>query len=793
MARLRARRAAMLGLFASTTLTTAAYAQDATPGILAATTAPISQNVGVGADIVVTAQRRSENIQRVPISLQALTPAILDAHQVQALDDYTKLLPSVSFQSLGPNQSQLFFRGITSGADGNVFGAQPTSGVYLDDVPVTTIGTLLDIHIYDVARLEALSGPQGTLFGANSLSGTLRIITNKPDPSALKGGYDLQLNKFGDGKAGGLAEGFVNVPLAQHMALRVVGFHQRDGGYIDNTYKSRTYQRQHTLEDGTVVSDPLTVNNASEVKKNFNTVETYGGRLALGIELDDNWTVTPSVTAQKQHGRGTFLYDPRSGDLKVHDFSPDYTRDKWYQAALTVQGKIKNWDVIYSGGYMSRRNEIAQDYSYYTVATDEYPDYTYFQTADGTAIDPSQRVRLTNGYTKQTHELRLSSPAGERFNVTTGLFYQRQRDHYQSAYAVPGVGTSLQAANYIGDDFYLDNAVRVDRDYAVFGQADFHIIPSVTLTGGIRGFKYRNTVVGFSGFAATVVDVGCGTYTPSCQSLDRKAKGSGETHKLSVAWQIDPQHMVYATYSTGFRPGGINRPVGYAPYDKDTLSNYEMGFKTTWFDHRLRLNGAFYYERWNGIQYGLTDPVGNVTSFVNAGDANVYGVELDGELRLGGFTFSATGTYNDAKLANAFCDTVEGIRRCDLGIAAPKGTRLPIQPKFKSTLTTRYDFDAGDLKPFVQVSMLHQSDSTNRLVTGEQDLLGNNPGFTTFDASGGLTLASGMSVQIFIQNMFDKRAQLSRNTFCSSSDCFANYRIYPLKPQLFGVKVGQRF
>lgn len=745
-------------------------------------------------DIVVTAQKRSESIQRVPISMQALSPETLSQHQVQSFDDYAKLLPSASFQTLGPGQSQLFFRGIVSGKDGNPFGALPTAGVYLDETPVTTTGSLLDVHVYDIARVEALSGPQGTLFGASSLAGTLRIITNKPDPSKIKAGYDLQVNKFGKGGFGGTAEGFVNVPLNDRTAVRIVGFYEKDGGYIDNTPVSRTYQRPRTLADGSIATSPITVNNASAVKDNFNDAVTYGGRIALGIELSDNWTVTPGIAAQEQHTHGTFLYDPRAGDLKVHDFLDSSSVDKWYQASLTVAGKIANWDLLYSGGYMRRHNEATADYSYYTVAYDTVPDYNYFQNASGQPIDPTQFVNRVNDYTKQTHEIRLSSPTGERLQVTGGLFYQRQTNDFRQDYFIPGLQGSVQAPAFqvTGDDVFLTAARRVDRDYAVFAQGDFKITPNLTLTGGIRGFKYRNTVLGFSGTAGTAKRFCGGLWQPGCVSIDKAAKGSGETHKASLSWQVDSTKMVYATYSTGFRPGGINRPVGFAPYDSDTLDNYEVGWKTSFLDRKLRFNGAVYHEVWNGIQYTLPGANG-VSSIVNAGTAHVWGVEADLTARLGGLTLSAAGAYNDAKLATPFCNTVSGVRRCDLGQAAPEGTRLPVQPRFKVNATARYDVDIGGVAAFGQISMLHQSSATSLLKVSDNALLGNTNAFTTFDLSLGGALSNQTTFEFFVQNIFDDRGQLSRNSQCIIGPCFANGRVYPVKPQQFGIRFGQRF
>src|SRR5277367_2972082 len=193
-------------------------------------------------EVVVTAQKRTEDLQRVPISLQVLSSETLQQHQVSDFDDYAKLLPSVSYQSFGPGQSQLYFRGISTGEDGLHAGSLPATGVYLDEIPVTTIGNSIDVHVYDIARVEALAGPQGTLYGASSLSGTLRIITNKPDPTAFSAGYDLKADKFGRGNAGEEIEGFVNVPLAEHVAVRLVGYYDHEGGYINNVVSENTYQ-----------------------------------------------------------------------------------------------------------------------------------------------------------------------------------------------------------------------------------------------------------------------------------------------------------------------------------------------------------------------------------------------------------------------------------------------------------------------------------------------------------------------------------------------------------------------
>ncbi len=750
-------------------------------------------------DIIVTATKRSESLQKVPISIQVLGEQLLEQRQVQSSDDYAKLLPSVSFQSFGPSQSQLYFRGVTSGGDGLHGGSLPTAGVYLDETPVTTIANNVDIHIYDIARVEALSGPQGTLFGASSLAGTLRIITNKPDPTKFEAGYDLQGNKFGKGDIGGLGEAFVNLPLSETAAIRLVGFYQHDGGYIDNTPGTRTY----ALGD-TDPSNDLTVNNAGLVKKNFNDVDTYGGRAALKVDLDEDWTVTPSIVYQHQETKGAFLFDPKVGDLEVHDFTPSRNLDRWFQSALTIEGKVGDWNVLYSGGYFERKVDNRTDYSYYTVAYDTPGNYyTNFPKADGSFLDPTQIQVLKDKYTKQTHEFRVTSPAENRLRLVAGLFFQRQTNQIGADYIVPGISgiptppVTVPLPGF-GDSVFRTRLNRSDNDYAAFAEAAFDIVPDVTVNAGIRGFIAHNELAGFSGFAFNIDDSCLPTTATNrpCNNVDKANDESGETHKVNLTWRVDQDRMLYATYSTGFRPGGNNRRPGVVPYGSDTLSNYEIGFKTSFFDRRLRFNGAIFHEKWKDLQYGLS-PVGSlgVTNIYNAGNARINGAEGDFALSLGGFVLSGSGTYIDAKLTTDFCNfDALGNSVCLPGVApaARKGDRLPIQPKFKGNVTARYNLMLGELTSFAQGTLNYQGGTRSYLTSDEADALGPTKRFATADFSAGLA-KDNWTFELFIQNAFDKRGILSKNTACAPGFCAPFARLYPIRPQLFGVKVGQRF
>jgi iron complex outermembrane receptor protein len=319
------RRAAFAALLTSTAMiATPAFAQAAEEDSIDAT------------EIVVTAQKRSESLQKVPISIQAIGTAKLEQLNISNFSGYAQQLPSVTFQGSGtPGVNVIYMRGVASGGDGNHSGSLPSVGVYLDEQPVTTIGGNLDVHIYDIARIESLSGPQGTLYGASSQAGTIRIITNKPDPTKFDGGMDAEVNSITGGGIGGKFEFFVNAPLSDRMAIRAVGFYKRDAGWIDNVPGCRAFLPEpNPLGCPPSTNGGIRINNAAFVEENYNTSETIGGRAALGIELDDNWTITPAVMYQSTDSEGNFSFDPSVGDLQVQHFAPEFRSDKFTQASL---------------------------------------------------------------------------------------------------------------------------------------------------------------------------------------------------------------------------------------------------------------------------------------------------------------------------------------------------------------------------------------------------------------------------------------------------------------------------
>lgn len=781
-------------------------------------------------EVTVTAQKRSEDLQKVPISLTVLSTEKLDQLQVTEFDDYLKFLPSVSSSSLGPSQAEIYFRGISTGSGGLHAGSLPTSGLYLDEIPVTTISGAVDLHVYDIARVEALAGPQGTLYGASSLSGTMRIITNKPSTSAFAAGYDVKADKFGKGGPGGSTEGFVNIPLSDKAAIRLVGFYEHDGGYINNVFRQDTYQRfsptgtpvASSTPDGNPNSAPLTVNNAGAVRSHYNEVDTFGGRAALKVDLNDNWSITPAVMYQHQKAAGDFGFDPKLGDLNVGDYFLPRNLDRWYQSSLTVEGKVSNWDVIYAGGWFERKIDNLVDYSQYSIGYDQLSvlnnyAYTRFADTNGNLIDPTQYTRNTDKYTKMSHEFRVSSPADYRLRATAGLFYQRQTDNIRAEFNMNNLPVYYEVAGQ-KDVYYLTQQMRVDRDYAAFSELTFDITDKLKLNTGIREFWVNNTLWGFFGFnddgyskngEAICFALGnpllttpgvYGQGNMPCINTNKKVVQNGETHKVNLTYQITPDLMVYGTWSTGFRPGGNNRIPSAGSFRADTLANFEAGWKTAWFDRRVRLNGAVFYERWKDIQDSIQGESG-ITSIVNAGNARVEGMEMDIAWAVTDhLSVAASGTgLLRSELTTTFCKPTRdgrptfGCENDPTQIAATAGTQLPSTPRVKANGTARYSFNVGDYKSFVQGAIVHQS-STTYSIDRSRYVVGDTPAFTTFDFSTGIS-KDNWRLEAYIENAFDKRGQLGKISECADSAnyCYSNTKVYPIKPMQFGLKFGQSF
>ncbi|MBI1197771.1 MAG: TonB-dependent receptor [Phenylobacterium sp.] len=762
-----------LGLLATTMLTAVSAPALAQTG---------SATVGLE-EVVVTAQKRSENLQDVPISIQALGTERLDQLQVKDVNDYVKFMPSVTAQTLAPGFTTFYMRGVASGENNNHSGPLPSVGIYLDEQPVTTITGPLDIHVYDIARVEVLAGPQGTLYGASSQAGTIRIITNKPSLSGFSASYDVEGNTVAHGDPGYSAEGYVNMPLGDRMAIRLVAWGEHDGGYIDNVASTLTYP-----------TGPVTINNAPYVEKNYNEVDITGARAALKIDLDDNWTITPSLMGQRTEADGNFSADRyNKGKYAIARYRPERSDDKWFQAAATIEGTVSNIDLTYAGAYMRRWIDTESDYSDYSYFYDTLFGYGAYTTDNaGNPIDTTQYIQGKDYFTKQSHELRLATPSENRFKVVAGLFYQRQTHNIQQRYKIDNLADATEVPGW-DDTLWLTKQLRIDRDYAAFADATYDVSDHLSITGGIRFFRYKNSLAGFFGFGtgySSGTGVGACFGPPvveggPCTNVDKVTKDTGHTYRINAQWKFDDDRMVYATVSTGFRPGGINRRGTLPPYKADFLKNYEFGWKTSWFGNTLRWNGAAFIEKWNDFQFSYLGANG-LTEIRNAGKAKMKGVETDiNWLVADGLTLTGGGAYTDAQLDEDY------IPDPSAPPAAFRGDRLPVTPKWKGNLTARYEWPIGEMDAHVQSSVVYTGPGYPDLTIADRAVTGKTPQYVTVDMTAGVQKGS-WRVEAYVKNLFDEYGQNDRYVQCNTAVCTRVY-VIPIRPRTVGLRFGQSF
>ena len=763
------------------------------------------------AEVVVTAQKRTENLQDVPVSVQAFGTEKLEQMNVSSFDDYAKLIPSLSFQNeTGPSFEHTYMRGVASGGDGNHSGSQPSVGMYMDEQPVTTIDGNLNLHIYDIQRIEALSGPQGTLYGASSESGTIRIITNKPDPKAFAAGYDLEGNTVDHGGQGYKFEGFANLPINDIAAVRLVGWDEKDAGYIDNVHGMTTYPV------GGFVLD-----NAALARNNINDVETKGGRAALKVDLNDNWTVLPQFMGQSTDANGNFAYNPAVGPLQTEKFLPEYTHDSWVQSALTVEGKISDFDLVYTGAYLTRNTHEAEDYTDYSMAYDAGYGKYYLNNA-GNLINPTQYILGRDHYTKLSNELRVTTPQTWPVRATVGVFQQRQAHYILQDYVVDAGGPGQALADDLSvpgwpGTVWLTDEVRTDRDSAAFTEISWDILSQLTLNAGIRYYTFDNTLGGFYGFGQNFVFgstqgvATCINDTPfhgaPCSDLNGRSTGTGNTPKINLTYKLDKDKLLYATWSKGFRPGGVNRNGGGSlpPYKPDYLTNYEIGWKTTWLDNSLRWNGAVFDEKWKDFQFAYLG-ANALTVIANAGNAEIRGVETDMEWAVTrAFTLSGSFAVLDAKLTQQYCappaptpeDPDPYSTHCNVAAQyeqfAPNGEQLPVTPKFKGSITARYNFPVFQYVGYVQGSAQYVGARWADLRLTAREELGPEPAYAVVDFAAG-TQIKNMTAELYVTNAFDRLAVIDRFAECDANTC-GPFNVYttPNQPRTIGLRFGQRF
>jgi outer membrane receptor protein involved in Fe transport len=691
-------------------------------------------------EVIVTAQRRTENVQSVPATIQAFTGATLDKLNIDTLQDLLKITPNVTYGSNGPGQGTIFMRGLSAGAAGNqssaTVGNFPNVAIYLDEQSMQFPGRNVDIYVADMSRIEVLEGPQGTLFGGGAEAGALRYITNKPKlnvtEGSVEGGYGFT-DHGGDNTS---LVAVLNVPLIEDkLAVRGVIYDDRQGGYITNV--ASTFTRSNADNNSyfgikptgglcpnglpagsqTGYCTPLgttQANNYALAGKDSNPVTHQGFRISALYKINNDWDVLIAESLQNLDAEGPSTELPVGSDfqplqpLETTFFSPIYDHDHFENTAWTVNGKVGDFKVIYTGAYTDRHINQQMDYTNYSRTL--YGQY-YECTGGGHGLLGSGPIRCYSPVTswhdkvENTHlsnEFRISTPDTWRLRGLAGAYIEEFRiyDNMDFNYrTVPSCseGSNLSVAlaggapcfgnvetapgstanepGVRGDTTGFGEDVQRGYDqYAGFGSLDFDIIPKVlTITAGTRYYDYEEFEKGSQyGTNSSCLNVLTCFHGIDIDDNHDKVSYSGFKSRFGVQWHPAQNIMLYYLYSEGFRPGGFSRgsrdkapdangvpqyhtPNGYSP---DSLVNNEIGAKTELFDRRLLLNVSAYYMQWTNVQLALYQPccLGNTTFLVNGPNYDIKGVEAQFTGRVfEGFVLTGSASYNDNTQTNSPC------------------------------------------------------------------------------------------------------------------------------------------
>jgi iron complex outermembrane recepter protein len=577
-------------------------------------------------EITVTAQRRTENIQDVPITIQALTAETLSELNVTTFEDFVKFLPNVSVSTIGPGGGSIFMRGLSVGVgtvqESATIGFIPNTALYIDEQSASLPGRNLDFYAADLERIEVLEGPQGTLFGSGAEAGVLRYITNKPKIDVTEGVVNAGYSYTAHGDPNSNVDATINLPIVPGvLAVRAVIYDDSRGGYINNV--PATFVRAGTDEgftkynNGVAPANSVIINNDNSVGNAINPLTYQGIRVSALAKINDDWNVLLSQMYQNMNAEGVFYEMPYASNgttysdvgspigseplphLSVNLFNPSFDKDKFENTALTVNGTVRDLKLVYSGGYLVRNVEQLQDYTNYARGVFGY----YYQCvgyssspAKGQCYTPSGSWRDTIKNTHQNHEIRLSTPDEWRIRGIAGLYYEQYITYddiewtyktvptcsatidvncFNNIQPIPGIYPSTPGVRNDNTAFLADVQKIIDQK-AAFGSADIDIIPkTLTLTLGTRYYHFNEKQVGSS-----VSSFGCKvstptTYfgpclTPSITDMDTQDPNhstySGFRSRANLSWKVTQDALIYYTWSQGFRPGGFNFGVpGHLP------------------------------------------------------------------------------------------------------------------------------------------------------------------------------------------------------------------------------------
>ena len=763
-------------------------------------------------EVVVSATKKKENASDIPVTVTALTEETLKEMNVSNFDEYIEYLPNVTSGGRGPGQSTIYIRGMAVDPV-NVFlsaaqGSSPNVALYLDEQPIQVPGRNLDVYVADMERIEVLAGPQGTLFGASSQAGTVRLITNKPKFDVQEGGFNTSLFDTKNGSRSYAFDGFLNVPISESWAVRGVVYQTKSGGYIDNVEGTWSGKGRGSFNSTATFQEDK---NTALVEDDFNDSSYKGFRLSSAYTINEDWDLLVTHVDQDITADGVFDYDPAIGDLKVSRFIEDKLEDSFNQTSITLEGRMGSLDAIYTGSLLERTADQTVDYSGYANVGAWLPYYVcnaYDYTVCGSA---TVQVELFDENQRTTHEFRVSSNefSDLPFSYTAGVFMDESELMTQNDYGY--LGTLSVAANNGTYGGYIDNTpipgawagnpnarpsqyrffndiLRTEEQTSFFGELTFPVNDKLDLLVGVRKYDLDVDFRGQSKFGYRGSNVSNG------RNYDAEPHGtaplnlSDQITKFTASYKPDADTLYYFTRSEGYRPGGFNRggllasknpafPTVPLTYETDDVVNTEFGVKTLLLDGAMRLNASYYNIEWTDIQVSRFDPANvSILTFVeNAADADVSGLEADILwYPTDDITVSSAMSYNSTEVTRIKAQIVE---------IAPVGSALPLSPDFQWNVRIRKDSELNGLPSYTQLAIKSASDSFSSL---EKDKRYSQSAYRTVDFAYGFEV-NNTEIEFFIRNLTDERAQLYYN------DQDDIPRITTNRPRNMGVRASYKF
>jgi outer membrane receptor protein involved in Fe transport len=760
--------------------------------------APADSSTGALQEIVVTARKREENLQDVPLSIDVFSKRDMQNLGITGFDDYAAKVPSISFISEGPGSQFFVMRGVSDGSNPNYSNTSAT-GFFLDDMSLSWAGVQPDLHLYDIERIEVLNGPQGTTFGASSMAGAIRYVTNKPDVNAFSAGIDFNGGHIEGGQENWTYEGFFNAPVIPGtLGLRLSVFSDSHGGFVNNKLTTRTWVN-------TAVSD-----NAPWARNNYNRAHVEGGRIALKGVLNDQWSATLTYSFQRQHTTGAWDEDPNLAPRTVARFGAEGRLFEARTLDFHLDGDVGIGDLVFASTYWALPTRQHNEYSQYMEnyggafgVKGSNEGFTclndpVYGTGPYTGCNvPIQFFEYHTNPQRWSNELRLASKPGGRFHWLGGVYWEKTVDKNSgSTYSMPGLRTNSPAFQYYNyyngtppgstslppGELYAYTARSDYLQTTEFANISFDFTDKLNVEAGVVHFHSDFTYDDpFGQFA----------YAPAGPSVNVGSSQKWDS-KFGINYKLMEKVMVYANFAQGFRDGGSNLGDPQSCYNKgvpqtyvpDTLNNFELGWKSTSLNGRLLWNGAAYLMNWKQLQTIIYDAniCAPASYYQNVGDARIYGVESNVDYKVSdNWSLQAAGSYTDSHLISSPYDTFK----------ANVGERLAYVPYFSWSGNVRYEHPLAEgLRAYAQFDIAHKGDMWN-----DMSVVGSNglprilqPSYSIMNLRVGLNPEGGhWLAEFYITNLADKDAIVYSNT--------GNFDLRQTitEPRVFGVRLNYRF